>query len=286
MRILVTGGGGFIGSHLAQELLDIGFEISITVHPTDPPLKNKFVKVYDDLTNIHDQFDVCFHLSANNDTLDNDKDRMFKANLYDPIALFHNLRLAGCRNFIYASSTAVYGDSQAPYTEETPVNPLNIYAKSKLLFDQYATALGNNNVSIIGLRFCNVYGKGEDHKGARRSMISQIYDRAVKNQVVELFEHGEQRRDWVNVNDVVTANLLAMSRGSCLNHFNEIYNIGSGRSYSFLEVIDTIKKRLQKDIAVSWIKCPFNDRYQTHTECDISKASRELGYSPSTELII
>jgi ADP-L-glycero-D-manno-heptose 6-epimerase len=151
--------------------------------------------------------------------------------------ILHN---AGCVKFIYASSTAVYGNQPAPYTEFTRTEPLTPYAESKLAFDEFAMDFADKHkVSVIGFRYCNIYGRGEEHKGSRMSMISQIYQAAFLNKEIQLFKNGEQKRDWVHIFDIVKVNLLALD-----NFKTGIYNIGSGTSSSFLEVLDIIKNAL------------------------------------------
>lgn len=276
----MTGGTGFVGKNLTQKLIEEGHEVFVTSF-NEEQIPEKASGIFSsDLTEINDRFDVVFHQAANNDTRDMDRVRMFRANVYDPIIMFHNLRKAGCVKFVYASSTAVYGNSPPPYIENTIIETLNPYAESKLAFDQFAMDFAQKTkTSVIGFRYCNVYGKGENHKGARMSMISQIYNKALKFEAVNLFKDGNQKRDWVHVSDVVKANKLAMK-----SFKTGIYNIGSGVSCTFNEVIESIENSLQLRIAVSFIDCPFEDEYQSYTECDITKAGVELGYHPSVDL--
>lgn len=152
-------------------------------------------------------------------------------------------------------------------------------------------------VPVTGFRFCNIYGPGEEKKGKRMSMIGQLIDQMKNDVPLTLFKDGEQRRDWVHVNDVVQAITLAMDQSS-MNH-GEIYNLGSGASYTFNEVAQTVheeycdklsfdkygkKWSVKKEMKINYIDCPFADKYQSYTECDIEKARRELGYSPSFDL--
>lgn len=276
----MTGGTGFVGKNLTQKLLEEGHDVSVTSFSGENFPEGVCGIYSGDLTEINDRFDVVFHQAANNDTRDMDYVRMFRANVYDPIIMFNNLRKAGCVKFVYASSTAVYGNSPAPYTEDTPVDPLNPYAESKLAFDQFAMDFAKKTgTSVIGFRYCNVYGKGEEHKGSRMSMISQIYNKARKDEVVNLFKDGNQRRDWVHVSDVVKVNRLAM-----MSSKTGIYNIGGGASYTFKEVVQAIENALQQKVEVRFIDCPFEDEYQSYTECDITKVGVELGYHPSVNL--
>jgi len=170
MNILVTGATGFIGFNLIKKIIKQKHTISITGKTKENPI---FKKTYfiNNIKNLKKQ-DVCFHMAANNDTTCTNSKEMFRANLHEPINLFNELLENGCKKFIYASSTAVYGNSPAPFSEKTKTNPLNLYAESKLAFDEFAEDFAKkNNISIIGLRYCNVYGPYEQIKEKRSSMI-------------------------------------------------------------------------------------------------------------------
>lgn len=275
MRILVTGATGFVGWNLCQKLEENA--LFTTVRKDENAIQNEGV-VYagDSFSEIPaDYYDFVIHLAANNDTMSSDRDEMFVTNVYEPIAMFHKLKDAGCRRFIYASSTAVYGHASEPLSEETPTNPLNIYAESKLEFDRFAMDFGKrHDVSVVGLRFCNMFGPGEGHKGKRRSMISQMVSAAKFKWPIQLFKEGEQRRDWLAVEDAVEAILLSTGL-----YTTDIFNIGSGYSTSFLELVEMI--RLFADLEVEWVDCPFPFQYQEYTECNIEKAQSRMYFEPS-----
>lgn len=281
LKILVTGGSGFIGSNLTQKLIDAGHELTITSLGNEPNLKVSKV-LYNSLEGIDWSYirgqNVLFHQMANNDTRCMDVSEMMRANFYGPIKLFMEALEGGCKKFVYASSTAVYGNSPAPYTEQTEICPLNPYADSKSKFDKFAMQFAKeNNVSVIGLRYCNVYGPGESQKGKRMSMIGQIINKVLHAQSFDLFKDGSQKRDWVYIDDVVQANLLAMNSSLSGGH---IFNIGSGSSFSFNQIVSCIEESLKTKALINWVDCSFSDTYQSHTECNIDKAKLELGYNP------
>lgn len=287
MKILVTGGGGFVGKNLVKKLVDEGHDVTITATGSEPVVSGVKKVLYMGLEGINLEHtegqNAVVHLMANNDTLCEDKDEMFRANVFGPMKLFTRALKGGCKKFIYASSTAVYGSEPAPYVEDkTPINPLNIYAKSKAVFDEFASCFAKENmVQMIGFRYCNIYGPGEESKGKRMSMVGQILRTMVQGKEPTLFEFGEQKRDWIFIDDVVEANLLAIKNKK---NIQDIYNIGSGKCHTFNEIIEIINQIIKLKIKTKYIPCVFKESYQSHTECDISKAKRELGFYPKFSL--
>lgn len=289
MKILVTGGSGFIGRHVTKRLVDEGHEVTITSSGSEPKVPGVSKILYYGLEGIDWRMiygqDVVIHQMANNDTRCKDESEMFRANVFGPIKMFVSAYEGGCRKFVYASSCAVYGASPAPYVEGvTEEKPLNVYGQSKVQFDQFAMKFAKDyNVSVTGLRYANVYGPGEELKGKRMSMIGQMCRDMLKGKPPALFAPGDQRRDWVFIKDVVEANMLAMTRSSLASRGN-IYNIGSGTSATFNELFTTIRewmtdnygwledeRVLQKLESPKYVPCPFTAEYQSFTQCDIEK---------------
>ena len=279
MKILVTGGSGFIGGNLSKRLIELGHEITITRFETEP-LPHIKIRYLDQKLLLKKSltYDCVFHLAANNDTLCNDKKEMYESNVFQPIKLFYRLYENGCKKFIYASSTAVYGNMPPPFSEnKTTTHPLNVYAESKVEFENFAKqfAKEKKDVSVIGLRYCNIYGSNESRKGRRSSMIYQIYNSIKNNQSVKLFKYGEQKRDWCYVKDVVQANI------NCLEYKkNNIFNIAGGCSHSFNKINQIIENYLNKKSKIEYIDCEFEKKLQTNTECCISQAKKELNWTP------
>jgi ADP-L-glycero-D-manno-heptose 6-epimerase len=278
LRVLVTGGTGFVGYNLAARLVSLGHEVCVTGRESEngAPAGSTLV-LWEDAGGM--QFEACFHQAANNDTLDDDSWGMLESNVFAPARLFHRLARAGCGRFIYASSTAVYGNSAAPYTEETEPEPLNIYAKSKLAFDEFAPSFAEDTqTTVFGLRYCNVYGPGESHKGRRASMIMHLCRQMMEGGRPRIFRDGEQRRAWIHVDDAVEANLSCLGSGS-----GGLFNV-AGESATFNEIVDLINKELGSDLLPEYIDCPFKERYQNDTDTDVSKAKRALGWSPKVSI--
>jgi ADP-L-glycero-D-manno-heptose 6-epimerase len=285
MRILVTGGTGFIGSNLTTELQKQGHDVLITGNATEQPIaefKGKILEPsligidWDEVGRV----DVLCHQAANNVTTFLDEKEIMLANVRAAKTLFEYVISKGCRRIVFASSTAVYGDAPAPYKEDTKLNPLNPYAVSKIELERYAMQLASDNpkVRIVGLRYCNVYGPRENHKGKRASMIYQLAQQ-MKNKNPVLFKFGEQKRDYIYVKDVVRANILAsQAKESC------IINCGYGAATTFNEIVDILNKVLGTDRKIEYIDNPYEDRYQNHTECNMLLAEKMIGFVPEYDI--
>lgn len=279
MKILVTGGTGFVGSRLAARLVSLGHEVWLTGRGGENRVpEGAGIVDWDESGGM--AFDACLHQAANNDTLDDDSRGMLDSNVFAPARLFHRLARMGCKKFVYASSTAVYGNAKTPYREDTEPEPLNIYAKSKLAFDEFAPSFAEDTqTEVFGLRYCNVYGPGESHKGRRASMVMHLCLRMMGGQRPVIFRHGEQRRSWIHVDDVVEANIACLRAGG-----GGLFNVADGGAVTFNRLVSIINSTLGSDLEPDYIECPFDGRYQIDTQTDISKAERVLGWSPMVSL--
>lgn len=281
MNVLVTGGSGLIGYALAKKLLSIGYKVYSTSGGNGNSAVGNVVCRGLFGINVHDlppKIDCLFHNAAINDTRCMNLSDLTRINVEESMRIFSMCYYRGCRKFVYASSAAVYGNSPAPYVEDkTPLNPLTPYAQSKLELEKEAADFGKNkNVQTVGFRYCNVYGPGESHKGARASMVHQLLCRKRAGLSPRLYRDGSQKRDWLHVTDAATANVLAMQ-----SDVSGIFNIGSGRSVSFTDLVTIIFG----EAAVEWVDCPFPQEYQDHTCCDYTKAEKAFGFKPSVEII-
>lgn len=287
MKVLITGATGFVGSHLTKKCVNMGAEVYATGFGNEVDLKGIVDYEVVDFTQEADiqklqnlNVDLVLHQAAINDAQSQDLPKMFAANVWGPIHLFEKMLANGCRRFVFASSTAVYGNAPAPYqVGRTKLLPLTYYAVSKAVFEQWAM----NEFSchaVIGLRYCNVYGPGEGHKSHRMSMIGQIIRTMLAGERPKLFEYGEQLRDWAYVQDVLQVNLRAaesvQGRG--------IYNVGTGKPATFNKIVDVINKELGTNIEPEYIPNPFEESYQNHTECDISQTQEDLYYDPKFDI--
>lgn len=282
-RVLVTGATGFVGSNLATKLIEDGHEVYVTGRLTGeqriPGLRKRSVDSRD--IGKLGKLDVLYHQAAITDTLVTDEAQMFRANVRWPTELFQTVIANGCKNIVYASSTAVYGNSPAPYKEdETPRAPLNAYGKSKVALENVATDLAkiHQDVALVGLRYCNVYGPGENHKGKMASMVYQLAQQMIKGSP-RIFKDGEQKRDYIYVKDVVKANLLAtQAKESC------VVNCGFGEATTFNKLIEILNSVLRTDRTPNYFDNPSEKTYQNHTECDMRLAKEKLGFKPKSDI--
>ncbi len=285
--IIVTGGAGFIGSNIVKGLNDLGEDRIIVVDNLKNAEKVKnlsSLKIYDYVdkeyfVNNQESFKgvrVIFHQGACTNTMEGDGRYVMNNNYEYSKRLLNFCMNAGIR-FIYASSASVYGDGKKGFREERECErPLNVYAYSKFLFDEYVRRIMESSpVQIVGLRYFNVYGPGEGHKGKMASVVYQFYNQIRRERKIKLFEGSERfKRDFVYVKDVVKINLFFYEREG----ISGIFNCGTGVARSFLEVAK-IMKDICGDVEIEFIPFPeeLKGKYQTYTCADL-KRLREVGY--------
>lgn len=282
MRVLVTGGTGLVGSHLARRLQEMGHAVVITGHDAEPKPEG-FAGLYLQPSFIGLDWeaigavDAVFHQAAINDTTLLNAQEMWRANVESSRELFQRTIEQGCRRIVYASSTAVYGDGGVPYREDQELRPLNPYAESKVALEKVAADLNraHPDAVFVGLRYSNVYGPGEAHKGRRASMIYQLAQQ-MRDGNPRIFKNGEQQRDYISVGDVVEANLKALRASSSV-----VVNCGSGTATTFNDLIAILNDVMGMRRMPEYIHNPYTDRYQSHTECDMSLAKERLGFVPN-----
>ena len=307
--IIVTGGAGFIGSNLLKALNIGGVEDILLVDNISRPNKLRNVaacNVADYMGKVEfrerieraqdfGNIDVVFHHGACSDTMEADGDYIMDNNFTYSKILF-GYCVSRKIPFIYASSASVYGAGATFVESSAHEHPLNIYAYSKLLFDNFVRQrLERLESQVVGLRYFNVYGPNEHHKHRMASVAYQFSKQYFQHGVVRLFEgtagygNGEQRRDFVSVDDVVAVNL----------RFHEcpdksgIFNVGTGRSQTFNDVgaavINSIRRsrsepeltlaELVESGLIRYIEFPelLRGKYQSFTEADIAHL-RDSGY--------
>ncbi|QJW93265.1 NAD-dependent epimerase/dehydratase family protein [Frigoriglobus tundricola] len=225
-------------------------------------------------------YETLIHLAAITDPQTANEADVFRVNYAEAVEFFERALVAGVKRIVWASSASVYGDGPAPQTEGQTVRPLTAYAESKALLEVSAARLSAKyGVPMIGLRFSNVYGPGEAHKGKSASVVYQLVRQMRNGERPRLFWHGEQSRDWVSVHDVCRAITLATERGG-----SGVYNVGSGVATCFNNVVATINEQGRLDLTPDYIPNPFKG-YQSYTKLDLTRSGAHLGYVPQVDLV-
>lgn len=293
MRILVTGGAGFIGSNIAKQLHRDGHDVVAA----DSFLSASWDTLVDfggDVLTIRDHedvqsmidlgpFDVIFHEASITGVIPEaggttDPHKMMRNNAETFRGLLDHAVMSKAR-VVWASSCSVYGRGAVPMKESQPLDPLNVYAFSKLTMERMAARYAKKLAHpIVGLRYSNAYGPGEANKGKLASMIYQLATQMRQGKRPRIFAPGTQKRDFVYIDDIVQANVKAM-------HAKEpgVYNAGAGRSWSFNDVVVELNRVLKTDLQPEYFDNPYGFT-QDWTETDQSLGRVKIGYEPKFDL--
>ncbi len=303
--ILITGGAGFIGSNIAFYFQNNYPECKIIVldcFRNGETFSNGNLKSFGHFKNllgfngvvisgdINDKkllksleknykFDYIFHQAAISDTTVSEQDLMIKTNVnaYEDllkIAIKHKA------NMIYASSAATYGDSNK--FEVGYEQPNNAYGFSKVMMDNitYEYLKKDLDISIVGLKYFNVYGPKEFYKNKTASMIIQFGHQILKGLTPKLFEGSDKiLRDFIYIEDIIQANILATKPKK-----SGVYNVGTGKARSFEDIVNILQKELEINNGKEYIPNPYIGQYQFFTQANIKTSEEFLGYKPNFEM--
>lgn len=295
---VVTGGAGFIGSALVWKLNQRGHDDIIIVDElgTGNKWKNLRSLAYTDFINKHSfleqveegtfphELETVFHLGACSATTEDDATFLVENN-YRYTKKLGEWCLRDDIRFIYASSAATYGGGEQGYSDDhdliPDLKPLNKYAFSKLRFDEFAYREGWLD-DMVGLRYFNVYGPNEYHKGNMRSVVNKSYPQAINNGTIRLFkshrddiDHGQQKRDFLYVKDAVDMTLFFHDNPDV----NGIYNVGTGEARPFDDLAAGVFEALDMTVDIEYFDMPeeIRENYQYYTQADLTKL-RNAGY--------
>lgn len=292
-NILVTGGAGFIGSNLVLELQSRFSEAEITV--IDDFRSGSFKNLQSFRGDVvaaniasldwQKQFgrpvwDAIFHLACITDTTEHDQ----KLQTHDNVEGFRNL-LEFVRSkqtpLVYASSAATYGITSGVNTEKSPLAPANVYAFSKMICENLARRYTAKHPKwkMIGLRYFNVYGSREAHKGVPASMIYHLAQQMSEGKRPRLFKFGEQKRDFVYVKDIVNYTIAAMKA----KIRSGVFNAGTGIPRAFNDIVSILNSLLGAKLEPDYFDNPY-PFYQSHTEASMELTKRALGVKPQYSL--
>jgi len=296
-KILITGGAGFIGSYMVDHLLSNDLEVVALDNLSSGSLgnliqhlqRNDFKFIQDDIRNLDaiknalEEVDAVFHAAAISNVPHSieDPNETNDVNVCATIDLLKACLNSNVKRFVYPSSASVYGEvGNLPITEESPLNPISPYAASKLAAECYVRVFGKvYGIETVCLRYFNVYGPRQpnnDYSG----VITLFINRLLNNEPPIIYGDGEQTRDFVNIQDVVRANMLAMNSK---NAVGGIFNIATGEPCTINRLVDLLlsvtgKKQL----------CPMHEAPRLgdirHSYADISKSQRVLEYKPQISL--
>lgn len=295
--IVVTGAAGFIGSCLVRKLNQENFNAVVAVDNFTDPVRNRNL----DGLNLKERVTIgdfmhwldtrqelvefIFHIGAITDTSEFDTEKLNRFNTQYTKDIWarcirHQIPL------IYASSAATYGLGELGYSDDEALiprlRPLNPYGQSKQDFDVWAIQQKDQPFFWVGLKFFNVYGPNEYHKGRMASVIWHAYNQILKTGKMKLFrshntayKDGEQMRDFVYVHDVVDVCYWLMHH----RKNSGIYNLGSGKARTFLDLVRSVFRAMGKPEQIEYIDTPadIRDKYQYFTEADMQKL-RSIGY--------
>ena len=276
-NIIITGGAGFIGSNLVSRLNSLGYKnIYIVDNISDNDFHKKenikdlhFIDYIDKIFFVNNlnkfkESHFCFHQGACTDTTNIDKDYLMQNNFEYSKKLLEFCSVNNI-NMVYASSASVYGNEKSNFIEKKEYeNPINYYAESKLKFDNYVRSnIKKLNISVTGLRYFNVYGPKEFHKGPMSSVILKFYKQMINNNTIKIFEGSNQFiRDFIYIEDIIDLNIFFYE-----NRINGIFNAGTGYPRSFYDLANCFQK-LNSNVRIAEIKFPseLNNKYQTFTK--------------------
>lgn len=306
-KILVTGAAGFVGSRFvescsrnpAHQVFSVDHLEHFKSRPEHEGIsfgeKIGTEDLFDFLSQKRPRFDAIVHLGAITDTTFMDRNELKRCNT-DYSQKLWGFATETETPLVYASSAATFGDGEKGYQDNedglSALKPLNPYGDSKQLFDVWALEEEKKKrtpPAWVGFKFFNVYGFGERHKGTMASVVLHAFDQIRATGTVKLFKshrpeipHGEQKRDFIYVDDVVSALWFAIQKPIRRG----VLNLGTGKARSFLDLVRPIFKSLRKPEKIEFIDMPpgLAERYQYFTEADVSRLRQEGFGEPFTPL--
>ena len=288
-KCLVTGGCGFIGSHIVNKLINMGCEVRViddlSASENENFYHNEKAEYWkkdiskDECTKIFKNVDYVFHLAARSRIQPTicAPNKCFEVNVVGTQRVLEWSRLNGIKRVIYSGTSSLYGHQNSiPFAPNMPPDCLNPYSMSKWMGEQICKLYNQlYGVPSITLRYFNVYGPREPIKGEYAPVIGLFKRQSKNNESMTIVAPGTQRRDFTYIEDVVEANILAMKTSTVDIPFN-IYNVGTGKNYSMMEIADMIGGK--RDVI------PSRPAEVQETLADISDTIKDLNWAPKHSL--
>ncbi len=294
-KALVTGGAGFIGSNIAEMLVEKGVEVVVldSMYLGDESNLEEIreeIKIVEgsvlneeDLEEALEGCDTVFHMAARSSSPmhKDDPTEGARVNIEGFVKTVEAAKEEGVEKVVYASTSSMYGSVAPPHQEDMDVEPVNLYTASKMSREMYAKCYSyQEDIQTTGLRFFSVYGPHEKAKGEYANVVTQFLWKMQNDEQPVIWGDGTQERDFVYVKDVARANLKAAERREELD--GEVFNIGTGNPVNFNTVVELLNEHLEKEVDAEKIENP-RDKYVHEHKADNSKAQEILGWKPQNE---
>jgi nucleoside-diphosphate-sugar epimerase len=294
LSCLVTGGAGFVGSHLVAQLIAKGCKVRVLDNLSTGKIENILPHQHDiqfikgDIRDLNvvkaacEGIEVVLHHAAIASVAQSIKDphSTHEVNVNGTFNILEGARYTGVKKIIFASTAAVYGvNSQFPTTEESPFNPISPYGLSKLIGEQYCELYSTlYAMDITCFRYFNIYGPRQNTDSQYSGVISTFFKTIISGESPILYGDGQQSRDFVHVDDVTQACLLALTLPS--NGFG-VYNVASGISYSVLDILNWLKRHVGHEFEIQ--NRPDRRGDIRHSTTKIDKIKTALGFEPQKQ---
>ncbi len=289
MKVLVTGGAGFIGSHLVDRLIKENHKVVVVDNLSTGKKENlnpkaRFYQIDIQDTEISQIFqkekpEVVFHFAAQIDVRKSVEDPMSdaKINILGSLNLLDNCKKYKVKKFIFSSSVGVYGEPKTlPVKENHPLNPIAPYPITKLAIEKYLNYFQTQGLDFVSLRYSNIYGPRQS-SGGEGGVVAIFIDKILKGERPIIFGNGKQTRDFLYVDDAVKAAILALNAPS-----SSIYNVGTNKEIAINDLLELLSKILKVKVKPIFQSLRQGEIIKSRT--DYSKAKKELNWQPKYNL--
>jgi len=285
MRAIVTGGAGFIGSHIVRQLISDGNEVIVIDDLSTGSLARlsglegvKFIKGRSSLIKNMPAADVVFHEGAPSSTPLYRNDRTNVARVVEDFINVAEYCVKNNAKLVFASSSSIYNGHPPKHREDMLPKVTDFYTEVKYLMERLADLYSQmHGLEYVALRYFSVYGDGEEAKKHFANMVSQAIWKIVLDKEIVIYGDGSQRRDFTYVDDIVSANMLAYEKD-----VSGVFNVGTGISYSFNEMLGVLKEVTGREAKVRYVPNPLKN-YVNVVEADTKKSESVLGFVPKVK---